>query len=83
MHSYRYAWAERAVAAGYPERYAQEALGHASAAIHRAYAKKARVEVPPLEEFEKLRADAKVIPLPAPNPIPTTAVLDAVSIPCI
>ena len=52
MHSYRYAWAERAVAAGYPERYAQEALGHASAAIHRAYAKKARVEVPPLEDYE-------------------------------
>jgi integrase len=65
MHSYRYAWAERAAEAGYPERYAQQALGHASAAIHRAYAKKARVEVPPLEEFEKLRAVAKVIPLPS------------------
>ncbi len=26
--SYRYAWAERAKAAGYPERYAQIALGH-------------------------------------------------------
>lgn len=39
--------------AGYPERYAQEALGHSSAAIHRAYAKKARVELPPLDEFEK------------------------------
>jgi len=33
LHSYRYAWAERARAAGYPERFAQEALGHASAAI--------------------------------------------------
>jgi len=33
MHSYRYAWAERAAEAGYPERYAQQALGHASAAI--------------------------------------------------
>ena len=62
LHSYRYAWAERAVSAGYPERYAQEALGHASAAIHRAYAKKARVEIPPLEDYE--RAQAKVIPLP-------------------
>ena len=30
LHSYRYAWAERARAAGYPERFAQEALGHAS-----------------------------------------------------
>ena len=62
LHSYRYAWAERAVSAGYPERYAQEALGHASAAIHRAYAKKARVEIPPLEDFEG--AQTKVIPLP-------------------
>ncbi|MBL9201188.1 MAG: hypothetical protein JNL39_11810 [Opitutaceae bacterium] len=28
LHSYRYSWAERAKAAGYPERYAQLALGH-------------------------------------------------------
>jgi integrase len=62
MHSYRYAWAERAAEAGYPERYAQQALGHASAAIHRAYAKKARVELPPLEEYERLQA--KVVPMP-------------------
>ncbi len=27
LHSYRYAWAERAKTAGYPERFAQEALG--------------------------------------------------------
>jgi integrase len=53
LHSYRYAWAERARTAGYPERFAQEALGHASKAVHRAYAKKAKVELPPLEEFEK------------------------------
>lgn len=72
LHSYRYAWAERAVSAGYPERYAQEALGHASAAIHRAYARKARVEVPPLEDFE--RAQAKVIPMPkATESAPLTA----------
>ena len=62
LHSYRYAWAERARAAGYPERYAQEALGHASAAIHRAYAKSVRVELPPLEEYE--REAQKVVPLP-------------------
>jgi integrase len=61
LHSYRYAWAERAKAAGYPERYAQEALGHASAAVHRAYAKKGRVELPPLEEYER---DKKVVALP-------------------
>ena len=44
---------QRARAAGYPERFAQEALGHASAAIHRAYAKSVRVELPPLEEYEQ------------------------------
>jgi len=81
MHSYRYAWAERAAEAGYPERYAQQALGHASAAIHRAYAKKARVEVPPLEEFEKLRAVAKVIPLPSENTKRAAVVLEVVPTP--
>ena len=53
LHSYRYAWAERAKVAGYPERFAQQALGHNSAAVHRAYAKKAQVTLPPLEEYEK------------------------------
>src|ERR1019366_8920089 len=33
LHSYRYAWAERAKTAGYPERFAQEALGHNSKAV--------------------------------------------------
>jgi|ERR1041385_431129 integrase len=41
LHSYRYAWAERARKSGYPERFAQEALGHDSEAVHRAYARKA------------------------------------------
>jgi integrase len=52
LHSYRYAWAERAKRAGYPERFAQEALGHNSKAVHRAYARKAQVKLPSLEEFE-------------------------------
>src|SRR2546422_6701947 len=52
-HSYRYAWAERAKVAGYPERFAQEALGHKSKAVHRAYARKAQVTVPALEENVK------------------------------
>jgi len=56
LHSYRYAWAERAKVAGYPERFAQEALGHNSKAVHRAYAKKAQVTVPALEEYEKQQA---------------------------
>ena len=53
LHSYRYAWAERAKCAGYPERFAQEALGHSSKAVHRAYAKKAQVILPALEEYER------------------------------
>ena len=63
LHSYRYAWAERARKAGYPERFAQEALGHNSKAVHRAYARKAKVELPPLEDYEK-RSESKVIPMP-------------------
>ena len=53
LHSYRYAWAERARSAGYPERYAQEALGHNSKAVHRAYSKKAEVKVPSLDMWEQ------------------------------
>ncbi len=58
LHSYRYAWAERARAAGYPERFAQEALGHTSAAVHRAYAKGARVNIPSLDEYELRAAES-------------------------
>jgi integrase len=59
LHSYRYAWAERAREAGYPERWAQAALGHNSRAVHQAYAKGARVVCPALEDYEK-----KIIVLP-------------------
>jgi integrase len=59
LHSYRYAWAERAKQCGYPERFAQEALGHNSKAVHRAYARKARMELPPLEEYEAARRKLK------------------------
>jgi integrase len=59
LHSYRYAWAERAKTAGYPERFAQEALGHNSKAVHRAYARKAKVELPSLGEYER-----RIVPLP-------------------
>jgi len=45
MHSYRYAWAERAKTVGMPERFAQQALGHSSKAFARAYSKKAKVIV--------------------------------------
>jgi len=53
LHSYRYSWAERAYARGYPERWAQAALGHSSSAVHRAYSKGAKVVCPSLEEFEQ------------------------------
>ncbi len=55
LHSYRYAWAERAKTAGYPERFAMENLGHNSKAVHRAYSRKALVELPSLGEYERQR----------------------------
>lgn len=63
LHSYRYAWAERAMEAGYPERFAMQALGHSSKAVHRAYARKAQVTVPSLEEFEKRVATSVIVPM--------------------
>ena len=48
LHSYRYSWAERAKKAGYPERFAQVALGHNSKAWARAYAKNAQVSQAPI-----------------------------------
>jgi len=36
----------------YPEKFAQEALGHNSEAVHRAYAKHAEVTVPSLADWE-------------------------------
>jgi integrase len=53
LHSYRYAWAERALKCGYPERFAQQALGHNSKAVHHAYARHAEVTVPSLDDWEK------------------------------
>jgi integrase len=61
LHSYRYAWAERAKQCGYPERFAQEALGHNSKAVHRSYARKAQVKLPSLEEYEKAVVKQKVV----------------------
>jgi hypothetical protein len=61
LHSYRYTLAERAKTAGYPERFAQQALGHNSRAVHRAYAKGALVKIPSLEDYEN-----KIQPLAAP-----------------
>ncbi len=67
LHSYRYAWAERAKVAGMPERFAQEALGHNSKAVHRAYAKRAQMRIPSLEDYEKKMAAAAtdIVPISA------------------
>ena len=61
LHSYRYAWAERAKQFGYAERFAQEALGHNSKAVHRAYARNAQVALPSLDEYEKAQQDKKIV----------------------
>jgi integrase len=53
LHSYRYAWAERAKTAGYPERFAQVNIGHNTKAMARAYSRNAPVEMPALSEYEK------------------------------
>jgi len=65
LHSYRYAWAERAKTCGYPERFAQAALGHNSKAVHRAYARKAQVLIPTLEDYERKHtgADSVIVPM--------------------
>jgi len=83
LHSYRYAWAERARRCGYPERFAQEALGHNSKAVHRAYARKAQVVVPPLSAYEsqqasdlsrEIRFPGPVLTNPEPTPVPVVKV---------
>ena len=76
LHSYRCAWAERALKCGFPERFAQQALGCNSKAVHRAYAKYAEVTVPSLDDREKDWRD---------NPqrsVHTKGFPDAVGCPC-
>lgn len=73
LHSYRYAWARRAKQLGMPERFAQSALGHASVAVHREYAREGVVVCPSMEEYER-----KIVALPRgcnrDTPAPTAAV---------
>jgi integrase len=59
LHNYRYAWAQRAADAGYPERYAQRVLGQNSKIVHRLYAKKAQKQLPSLEEYEEAMQKAQ------------------------
>ena len=80
LHSYRYAWAERAKVCGYPERFAQEALGHNSKAVHRAYARKAKVKLPSLEVYERRSREAQVIPMPLPNVAPSVGAASSATV---
>jgi integrase len=77
LHCYRYGWAERSAEAGYPERYAQRVLGQNSKAVHRAYAKKARKQLPSLEEYEaasqKAEAEGKILVIAHEAEVPKAA----------
>jgi integrase len=72
LHSYRYAWTERARRCDYPERLAQEALGHNSQAVHRAYAKRAKVILPALESYEREDPEGIIVPLPTAGTVSVT-----------
>ena len=67
LHSYRYAWAQRARACGYPQRWAQNALGHDSEAVHQAYASGGVAVCPSLDEYE-IRQKECVLNLPMIQP---------------
>ena len=68
LHSFRYAWAERAYSGGYEERFAQAALGHKNRAVHHAYAKRAKVICPPLEN-----ASNEIVPVAGVPELPKLA----------
>jgi integrase len=72
LHSYRYSWAERARRAGYPERFAQEALGHKCKAVHRAYARRAEVRIDSLESWER-KMNASMVRVAFPPLVPSPA----------
>jgi integrase len=69
LHSYRYAWAQRARLAGMPKRFAQEALGQNSGAMHQAYADVPEVRVPSLSDYEKRRAMFAQLPFAGNAPL--------------
>jgi hypothetical protein len=48
----------------YPERFAQEAPGRNSKAVHRAYARRAQVKLPSLESYERQAADGRITQMP-------------------
>lgn len=63
----------------YPERFAQEALGHNSKAVHRAYARKAQVVVPPLSAYETQQATDLSREIRFPSPVPANPPLNVPS----
>jgi integrase len=71
LHSYRYAWAQRAKKAGYPERYAQLALGHNSKAVHEHYAGTDEAMIPSIDEYEKRAVRAGIISPSVAGGLPT------------
>jgi hypothetical protein len=61
---------------GFPERFAQQALGHNSKAVHRASAKHSEVTVPSLADWEKnwrenpqRSAQSKLLPVNCRSPL--------------
>jgi integrase len=72
LHSYRYAWAERARQAGYPERAAQEVLGQGSKAVHRAYARNANPELVTIGAWMKRQATTNIVPVEFESRNPAT-----------
>lgn len=73
LHSYRYSWAERAREAGYPERSAQEVLGHGSKAVHRAYARNANPELVTIGAWQKRQMVNNVVPVNFKKLVPQAA----------
>ena len=64
----------------YPERFAQQALGHNSKAVHHAYSKHAEVTVPSLDDWEKdwqenpqRSAQPKLLPVDFRSPLASLA----------
>lgn len=60
-----------------PERFAQESLGHGAKAVHRAYSKKAQINLPSLEEYERRAIREKTIIQGAFATPPTTTPANA------
>ena len=76
LHSYRYSWAQRAKDAGYPQRYARQALGHSSETVAEAYATDAQRVLPCLEAFELRNGVSKVIVLDFPKDLPANPAVE-------